>query len=103
MAKNSPHSKVSKHLCHHWHEYRMTCEAYDALLIRAGGNCELCGTPRDLLHVDHDHGIGYPAVRGLVCPKCNAHLRRVDSGERVADERTQRFLDNAYWKTIYAA
>lgn len=103
MAKHGPHSSVSKHLCHHWHDYGMTCEDYDVLLLRAGGRCEMCGVQRDPLHVDHDHKVAQGAVRGLVCPKCNAHLRRVDSGERVADERTQRFLDNAFWKTIYAA
>jgi Recombination endonuclease VII len=76
-----------------WAKYRITPEQYDAL--RAGQNyrCGICGIHEadvDLsrvggrprrdgrallkvpLAVDHDHRTG--AIRGLLCPSCNAGL-----------------------------
>jgi hypothetical protein len=76
-----------------WAKYRITPEQYDAL--RAGQNfrCGICGIheadvdlkrvggrPRRdgqplfkvALAVDHDHRTG--AIRGLLCPSCNAGL-----------------------------
>jgi hypothetical protein len=76
----------------------MTCEDYDALEARSGNRCELCGAEGTRLGIDHDHALGWRAARGLLCPKCNAHMRRVDSGERVADERVVDYLSNPFWK-----
>lgn len=72
--------------CHH-RTYLLDCAQYEMLLARAAGKCELCGTPttqcaKGKLDIDHEHRIGLHAVRGLVCQTCNAHMRRVDSGER---------------------
>lgn len=72
--------------CHH-RTYLLSCDQFEALLARAGGRCELCSVPASdvvdgKLRIDHEHRIGLHAVRGLLCPTCNAHMRRVDSGER---------------------
>jgi hypothetical protein len=85
--------------CHH-KIYGLTCANYDALLVRAGGRCELCAIPagqvyRGKLVIDHESRIGWEAVRGLVCQRCNAHMRRVDCGERPVDRRILAYLDLA--------
>lgn len=79
--------------CHHCH-YSLSCEAFEDLLDAANGRCELCGIPNLRPWIDHDHHDfdGWSGVRGLVCAKCNAHLRRVDSGEREATGATTTYL-----------
>lgn len=91
--------------------YGLTCEQWEGLRIRAKDMCEMCGSTYRI-GVDHDHKLftGFPAemninttgwiaVRGLLCPKCNSHMRFVDSGERPVDERTARYLANAWHLT----
>jgi hypothetical protein len=90
--------ELPPHTCQHV-AYRLSCDDFDALMARAGGACELCRTPHHRLQHDHDHDIGWHGVRGLLCPKCNAHMRRVDSGERVVTEPVQKYLDNAWHLT----
>lgn len=56
-----------------WANYRITEKDYLDLLRQQDGVCAICGsypTPRRRLVVDHDHESG--AVRGLLCPSCNA-------------------------------
>jgi hypothetical protein len=76
-----------------WAKYRITPEQYDALRARQNYRCGICGIHEadvDLkrvggrprrdgqallkvpLAVDHDHRSG--AIRGLLCPSCNAGL-----------------------------
>lgn len=101
------HPKSCQHLI-----YGMTCTQYEGLRRRAQDLCELCGECWHPLVIDHDHrahtglpeplrrlGHGHRGVRGLVCPKCNSHMRFVDSGERPVDERTARYLANAWHLT----
>lgn len=79
--------------CHHY-TYGLSCNEFDARHAEAAGRCQLCGRPSVRLWIDHDHSV-FPnprGVRGLVCPKCNAHLRRVDAGEREIDATTSRYL-----------
>ena len=86
---------LSHTTCHHLY-HRLTCEKFDELIAGAGGKCEICRVTLLRPWIDHDHkDANEPSagVRGLVCPKCNAHLRRVDSGERPALGATARFLD----------
>lgn len=65
--------------------YKMTREAFDALLESQGGRCAICRTdsPGSYHHwcVDHDHrccpGRGQSCgacVRGILCPACNKGL-----------------------------
>lgn len=51
-------------------------EEFDDLWKRAGGCCEICGTPvkqdgpeSERLHIDHSHTTG--EVRGILCRACN--------------------------------
>lgn len=66
-----------------WVNYRLTVEAYLALLERQGGVCGICGTDtpgysnHESWSVDHDHACCPEArccgkcVRGLLCHNCN--------------------------------
>lgn len=82
--------------CHH-RTYYLDCAAFDALLGRANGACEICGAAASAqyngkLVIDHDHAHGWGAVRGLLCSRCNAHMRRIDSYERPLDEAVTSYL-----------
>lgn len=92
--------------------YGMTCEQFEQLRRRAGDLCEMCGSDYHPLSIDHDHNAhtGFPpgayeyatgwiGVRGLICPKCNSHMRFVDNGTRPVDERTSRYLAQAWHLT----
>lgn len=86
--------------CHH-QLYRLTCADFDALRERSNGCCEICGTPEPetptgVLHIDHDGRYGWAAVRGLLCPKCNALMRYVDGGQK-EDLRAGTYLRNAWF------
>lgn len=69
-----------------WYKYRLSLEAYGALLDAQGGACAICriDAPTDIrtsrFHVDHDHACCPGArscgrcVRGLLCHACNTAL-----------------------------
>ena len=66
--------------------YGITLEDYDALFIKQGGCCAICGkTPAEqgrILAVDHCHSTG--KVRGLLCTVCNMGIGHLgDSASRV--------------------
>jgi hypothetical protein len=71
--------------------YGISAEDYEAMLVRQGGVCAMCGmeyhTGR-LLCVDHDHATG--KVRGLLCIRCNAGLGYIESAEWM--EAAMRYL-----------
>ncbi|GAA2929476.1 endonuclease domain-containing protein [Streptomyces enissocaesilis] len=69
--------------CNHFMKYGMTCDDFDRLRARAGGQCELCKTPeqetpRGALIIDHFQGAGLFFVRGLICDRCNSVMSRHD-------------------------
>ena len=71
------------------YQYGITEEYYELLYREQAGICAICqGVPtikKDKkfglrgLHVDHDHKTG--KVRGLLCPKCNYYLHRIEDAE----------------------
>lgn len=81
--------------------YRLTCEEFDALYTYAEGCCQICRTPEaetkaGRLGIDHARDYAYRAVRGLLCDKCNALMRRVDNRER-RDARARRYMYDAWF------
>ncbi|MCG5464189.1 endonuclease VII domain-containing protein [Micromonospora sp. MED01] len=73
--------------------YRLSCRDYTELRRDHDGRCALCGDAHGWMNIDHDHELGIGAIRGLLCPACNAgHMRRIDAGERAIDDRTRRYL-----------
>lgn len=73
-------------MCHHYQLHNLTCDEFEALRERAGGRCEICGTPEDQtggkrLVVDHFEGRGVSFVRGLICDKCNSVMACLDGNK----------------------
>lgn len=57
--------------------YNITVEEYERLEQQQNNACKICGVSAErvrykTLVIDHDHSTG--AVRGLLCPKCNAAI-----------------------------
>jgi hypothetical protein len=50
----------------------MTLEQYDEMYISQQGQCSICKTKHEVLHVDHDHNTG--DIRELLCNRCNRTL-----------------------------
>lgn len=71
----------------------LNCDEYDELRDFADNRCGYCGADDRLLNIDHDHERGFRAIRGLLCPQCNAgQMRRVDEGWRPIDDRMRSYL-----------
>jgi hypothetical protein len=62
--------------------YGITEAEYDCRYAALGGCCEICGLPKPVLDVDHDHDTG--AVRGLLCRRCNLRVAFLE-GELVKE------------------
>lgn len=71
--------------------YYLTCEEWADLLANAAGECQICARAVRLV-VDHDHTIGYRAVRGMICHRCNTRLLKVDTGVREATPEEAAYL-----------
>jgi len=52
--------------------YGIDLIAYENMYEEQTGCCQICNTPHDTLHVDHDHSSGN--VRALLCASCNKGL-----------------------------
>lgn len=100
---------VPKYLCTH-RQYGLTCHGFDLMRWRAAGRCEICGADESTLYksrivIDHDHrlGCGMDHVRGLICPKCNAHMKYVDNGFRKPTRAQLMYIYNAwFWEWLPA-
>lgn len=98
-----------------WHatcthrQYNVSCEQFDDLLVTARFACQLCRQTSDRLVIDHDHALGWWAVRGLLCHWCNSHMGRVDAGSAPRGTEVSAYLasppawrrDFDYWG-VYA-
>lgn len=69
--------------------YGLDCDRYDDLLESANHRCQLCGDDYALV-IDHDHGVGAWAVRGILCATCNSFLH-YKTGAKV-----RRYLANPW-------
>lgn len=85
--------------CRHYRRYKLTCDEFDALKARAGGQCELCKEPEDQtcrkrLVIDHFEGEGVFYVRGLLCDYCNGIMTTFD-GTTTRQFRAQGWEERA--------
>lgn len=83
--------------CYH-SGYSLSCTEYDDLRRLARGCCKICKEPNSKLLIDHDHQVGSWAVRGLVCQRCNQHLKGVDAGRTPRSPAVARYLAHAWHK-----
>jgi hypothetical protein len=69
-------------------KYNLTQQDYNKMLEAQGGKCKVCREHGPLngrsLDVDHDHKTG--RVRGLLCPRCNAHLGWYETYKSMVDD-----------------
>lgn len=84
--------------CTTHNSYWLDCDDYTKLRRDHDDKCALCWGTHPWMNIDHDHVLGPKAIRGLLCPRCNAgHMRRVDAGERAIDDRTREYLVNPWY------
>ncbi len=77
--KGNPEYKAYKNTKRTMNRYGITVDIYAALLAKQHYGCAICSaqhvdTKGKRLHVDHDHGKGLKAIRGLLCASCNLGL-----------------------------
>lgn len=93
-----PHSPRCAHKAYH-----MSCAEYEELLSRCGYRCWVCGEGAlrgdTGLVLDHNHTLGFRAVRGLVCHSCNALIHQVDIGKRLPSGKLADLLANPWHAT----
>lgn len=63
-----------KHVCR---TYKISQQAYEALVEESQGLCKCCGKEPTRLVVDHDHKTG--EVRGLICDPCNHFIGMLET------------------------
>ena len=93
--------RTAKHpTCGKHRRYHLTCGQYDALVANAVGLCGLCGHPPRCdhpLNIDHDHAVGWSAVRGLICCACNTRLGYIEKGRRKMDPSSRAYLASPWY------
>jgi hypothetical protein len=69
----------------------LTVADYDALLLKQGGGCYICGATTSFggvrLAVDHDHETG--KVRGILCKACNVALGQFRDNPEFCDKAAE--------------
>jgi hypothetical protein len=87
--------------CRH-NTYHLSCSEYEMLEREADGFCALCHYDYrgDTLEIDHDHAIGWRAVRGLICRSCNIRLSLIDSGRREPNRDAQFYLADPWHSRV---
>ncbi len=68
------------------HRYGISIEDYNIMYENQNGACGICNEQRHLgtdngLYVDHNHKTG--AVRGLLCPNCNAAIGKLKESQEL--------------------
>lgn len=77
-------------------QYAMTCDEFESLLAAAQNACQMCSQPSARLVIDHDHGQGIWAVRGLLCAGCNWTLGRIENGRARATKAAGTYLSTPW-------
>lgn len=70
--------------------YGLTKEEYNRLCEAAKGRCSICHREQPLC-VEHDHETG--EIRGLVCNRCNALLRSLESRRKLINSAIRYLRD----------
>ncbi|WP_433731089.1 endonuclease domain-containing protein [Actinoplanes sp. CA-051413] len=91
-------------------KYRLTCAQFESLLDRSQDTCESCSKPGHLLskwrtkghiagrlQIDHDHGLGAWAVRGMLCGPCNTTIGRPEKARLLS-----AYTAAAFYRTVLA-
>lgn len=61
--------------------YGLTVVAWEALFDSQGRRCAICSSMTSgdgRWHTDHDASVGYTAVRGILCVRCNIGIGQLD-------------------------
>jgi hypothetical protein len=87
--------------------YLMTCDDFEDLWLRSGGRCALCrtygeDTESGQLHIDHDAGRGWWAVRGLLCCACNSQRLPWVDKRPASDPEAADYLANPWYRLLLA-
>lgn len=94
MDTKSPERKMKADLKRH---YKLTLEAFYAMLKEQNYLCALCSTDkpggRGRWHVDHDHQTN--TIRGLLCHKCNVGLGHFNDNVALL-EKALNYLKGTY-------
>lgn len=67
-----PESRESRKWRRIYNRYGITRDEYDARLEKQLGLCAICGTKKEVYHIDHCHRTN--RVRGILCGNCNLAL-----------------------------
>lgn len=86
-----PHWPRCRHI-----NYHLGCDEFEALAAESDGHCGICGVASVALHIDHDHALGWRAVRGMLCHKCNSMLTSVDAGKRQPTPEASQYLSRPW-------
>lgn len=78
--------------CQTHRRYDLTCAEIGELVEITGNRCQLCEATSDgkrwrMLFIDHDHSLGYWAVRGLLCSSCNTFIGGARKSEAIFPAR----------------
>lgn len=88
-------------LCQRHTSYHLTCAEFDMLEREADGFCDVCHYDHaGELSIDHDHAVGFRAVRGLVCSSCNIRLGLVDAGRRQPSRDALNYLSDPWYMRV---
>ncbi len=97
MPDLQPHARPDGRPCTHV-KYLLTCDEYEDMRTIGRDLCQICDKPAseepsDALRIDHDPLLGWWAVRGLLCNRCNSGLPY----ERLAGLRTDAYLADPWY------
>ena len=83
-AANAEKVRENARTNHLRHNYGLTSEEYDALLVTQDGRCAICERGDERLCVDHNHVTG--VIRGLLCRKCNGGVGLLQDNPGLLDQ-----------------